>query len=439
MPFGLTLPTLRSLKSAQPTAASGGPAWLKRLKPASFRGVPFFVESDEQAGGRRAATHEFPGRDTPFAEDLGRKARAFSVQGYVLGADYMQKRDALIAACEADGPGGLVTPWMPERLVLCTEYRKTESGREGGIARISMTFAERGEALLPTAEATPETRANVAADSAAAAAGKKLDATVTVAGVPLPVQSGTLAGIKRLGTAISDVAGVARFAASLPTVLQKLQNLTVADLLRETPSQLCGPLFSLASAYTALTSAYSSSTATPATSLLSRRVDGLLTVASASPSVSRPSGAGTVRALTADNLAALAAYQRRMAVAEAARSAALARPASRQEAAALCASIVDAIDGVLDASNDAGVSLAFTDLRTATLRALSAAAGQAPAVASLETTAVLPVLAIAQRGVVSPGYATDALSAAADILARNAGIRHPGFVPPGGLEVLRAL
>ncbi|TNY06237.1 DNA circularization protein, partial [Escherichia coli] len=45
------------------------------LRPASFRGVGFFVASDQGEYGRRGPVHEYPNRDNPYFEDLGEKAR----------------------------------------------------------------------------------------------------------------------------------------------------------------------------------------------------------------------------------------------------------------------------------------------------------------------------------------------------------------------------
>ena len=46
----------------------------ENLRPASFRGVAFEVESHSESGGRRVELHEYPLRDTPYAEDLGKKS-----------------------------------------------------------------------------------------------------------------------------------------------------------------------------------------------------------------------------------------------------------------------------------------------------------------------------------------------------------------------------
>lgn len=432
-PFGVTLPSSlpgqASLTAPQTDAAKPAPkiaAWRASLKPASFRGVPFFVEMDEQEGGRRAVTHEFPGRDMPYTEDLGRKARTVTVEAYVLGADYMAKRDALLTACEAEGPGALIVPWMPERKVVCTGLRKRESVSEGGMARFSLTFAEAGQAAAPTAAPLPGVLAGTKADDAMTAAGKVLDSSIKILGAPLPVSAATLAALRTLGGTVSGASSVLRLGADIPGALARLANITPADLAELLPSELSGPLFGLAGSYTSLDAAFAPAHA--------ERALALLGIAQAAPVVETPAGAGLVRTTMAENLIAVADYQRTAAVAEAARSASLSLPASRQEAALLRSQVVEAIDTVLDSSTDEGVYTAFTELRTSTVQALAEAAGSAPELATMRSTAVLPSLVLAQH--VAPG--ADATEQEAQLLARNS-VRHPGFVPPGDLEVLRAV
>ncbi|EKC3892200.1 DNA circularization N-terminal domain-containing protein, partial [Escherichia coli] len=52
-----SLPSLSSLFSS-----SSGTTWRDNLYDASFRGVPFSVESDEGSFGRRVQVHEYPNR-----------------------------------------------------------------------------------------------------------------------------------------------------------------------------------------------------------------------------------------------------------------------------------------------------------------------------------------------------------------------------------------
>lgn len=100
-----------------------------KLRPASFRGVPFLVDLAEGMGGRRLVPHVFPLRDVPFIEDLGRVPRRFRLTAFVVdplpggldmlltGAtgDWIDQRDALLAATEDDSTAAtLVHPTMGE-------------------------------------------------------------------------------------------------------------------------------------------------------------------------------------------------------------------------------------------------------------------------------------------------------------------------------------
>jgi prophage DNA circulation protein len=140
-----------------------GTSWKYQLRPASFRGVPFHVENYGGAGGRRGPDHEYPGRDVPFAEDLGRKQRVFSFSGYLIGDDYPQRRDQLASACDQKGPGELIHPTYGAVDVVCRDYSHTETREDGRRVTFSFTFHEAGQLQEPQ-DATSE---NTAVTSAA--------------------------------------------------------------------------------------------------------------------------------------------------------------------------------------------------------------------------------------------------------------------------------
>lgn len=108
-----------------------------RLQPASFRGVPFLVDTAGGTGGRHLVTHEFPLRDDPYTEDLGRASRRFRLHAFVVdqlpgtlfdlasgsllsgdlsfggSPSYIDQRDDLIDAIEGDNTAAtLVHPTM---------------------------------------------------------------------------------------------------------------------------------------------------------------------------------------------------------------------------------------------------------------------------------------------------------------------------------------
>ena len=142
-------------------------AWRDRYLPASFRGVRFEVaDHSADIAGRRVQTHEYPGRDRPFAEDLGRRAKGFEIEGYIVGDDYMERRDRLIEACDKPGPGLLEHPYLGRRQVACIRCRVSERTSEGRMCRFSLQFGEAGRADYPTDRADPDAVLAEAADAA---------------------------------------------------------------------------------------------------------------------------------------------------------------------------------------------------------------------------------------------------------------------------------
>jgi prophage DNA circulation protein len=153
---------------AQQAAGSGGRAttilelqsgiaWRSSLRRANFRGARFHVDTGVRESGRRVVNHEFPKRNVPYAEDMGRRAREFTVRGYIIayprdGSDVLQQknyipaRDSLILALETDGPASLQLPLLGVLNVMCTRYRVTEEDKFGGYCVFDMTFTEYGQA-----------------------------------------------------------------------------------------------------------------------------------------------------------------------------------------------------------------------------------------------------------------------------------------------------
>ena len=122
----------------------------------SFRGARFRLDSYSTETGRRVDLREYPLRNIPQGEDLGRRARRFSFTAYVLGERWESERDQLLNACEADGPGTLVHPFHGEHLVLCEGCTVSES-RSGGIryCAFELAFVEAGSFETPTSTADP--------------------------------------------------------------------------------------------------------------------------------------------------------------------------------------------------------------------------------------------------------------------------------------------
>jgi prophage DNA circulation protein len=349
-------------------------------------------------------------------EDLGRKAREFSVEVFVdarLGddGDYLAARDALIAEIEQPGPGTLVHPWYGTMRVSLTSARVRESTRDGGRASFSLTFVEAGELRFPlAANDTPkETEKRVA--SALVEAQEDYADTYDVLSLPQRLLDEietelyrTLAEVENLvgdvvSTIAADIRAPANMAAGIIGSIQRLGEL-VTEPLRA---------FEL---YRRLFGAGSSSPAVPTTTATRRR-QAIATAA--------------VQRLT-----------RQTAVIEAARQSAQASYASRADALATAATLLAAVDDEMEATDPVtgqpvgdGVYQALSALRAAVATDLRTRGARLPELVTYTPGATLPALVVAHR------FYGDA-SRDQEIVERNA-IRHPGFVPGGvPLEVLGA-
>lgn len=135
------------------------PIWALNLQPASFNGVVFHVETSTRAGGRRNAVHQFPKKDIPYTEDMGRRARGFVVVGYIVDENYEPQRDALIAELELEGNGNLVLPTSTDqKIVVCDRYSVMERREQGGYVQFDMVFVEAG--IDPSTQIGVDSQAN---------------------------------------------------------------------------------------------------------------------------------------------------------------------------------------------------------------------------------------------------------------------------------------
>jgi prophage DNA circulation protein len=77
---------------------------------------------------------------------MGKRATRHPVEGYLIGKNYLSDRDALIKACEDDGPAQLVHPLLGTMTVMCDTYTCTETRVKGGFCVFNMNFIEAGDA-----------------------------------------------------------------------------------------------------------------------------------------------------------------------------------------------------------------------------------------------------------------------------------------------------
>jgi prophage DNA circulation protein len=391
--------------------------WRDRIRGgASFRGVPFHVEVAELGGGRRTVRHEYPLRDVPYVEDLGRRARTFTVDAYVLGEDYLERRDALIAALETAGPGELVHPYYGTRRVAVGPFRVRESTADGGLARFSIDFEETAVSPpFPAAVPAGAVRVAAAADLADAAIGAGYLTSFRVAGVARSALT-SLSGVLASAAAAMDeaLAPFVRDTQQLAGMKRDLDALVLdADALVRQPVAVLGGLRDvIASLGTA-----------PLTPSLGIRA--LLTAYGFAPSSSRPPSTTATRRQEQANWDALVRLFRTLAVVQAARLATAERFDSYDAAVAVRDAIGDRLDEQAELADDEGYA-ALLQLRADLVRAVPGEESDLPRLVRHTPAYTVPSLVLAHQ-------LYGDVSLEADLVARNR-VARPGFVP-GGVEL----
>lgn len=206
--------------------------WRDKMRPASFRGVPFEVEGDKVPIGRRVVTHEYPGKNLPKVEDMGRVTREYKVTAFVAGADYMDKRDKLLKALETEGEGELVHPWLGTMRVTAGVGEMAHSWKDGGMVTFDLTFTESGDQATPTAKVNTGKAASVAGASLADGALTRFEqamATVNSAKV-------TVSQLSKAAGAAMDA--LQQYAAPIAAAIGTAQNF--ASLVLNAPAELTG-------------------------------------------------------------------------------------------------------------------------------------------------------------------------------------------------------
>jgi prophage DNA circulation protein len=206
---------------------------------ASFRGVPFHVESDQESGGRRVAVHEFPLRDDPFLEDLGEAPRKYEVTAYVAAdsgnaAATQGRVAALLAALSANGASVLVLPLAGPRQARCTEFRRAFERDRLGYAAITATFIREGAGLALASLAQLANEVFSAADNLVAAASSLMSSAALLVGFPAHVAAAAVGAFEDLVATFDTV----RDAATVDADASAAARDSLSDLFNDAPALL---------------------------------------------------------------------------------------------------------------------------------------------------------------------------------------------------------
>lgn len=186
------------------------------LRPGSFRGVSFFIDTSALTTGRRAVQHEYPNRDLPFTEDLGRIPENFEIEGHVLGDNYFEAKENLLRVFTQEGSGELIHPFWGSRFVQVGQITISESNLEGAIAKFSAKFYESGDSRFPKGANDKGALLGASADDSISAAQADFVEDFSITGLPafavdsaraaVEFASDTFNDITKLGATIADAA-----------------------------------------------------------------------------------------------------------------------------------------------------------------------------------------------------------------------------------------
>lgn len=392
--------------------------FFNNLREASFRGARFEVDDVEASGGRRVVLHEYPLRDTPYSEDLGRRAREFSVRGYIIQGrtyDYATARVDLLKALEAYGPGELVHPWHGEVSVVVDDYRLRESMERGGLLELDIRFREAGQLANPTASA--DTAKGVA--SAASSVRQALKNSFLSAFAP------ALDEIDKVATALDDAASLAMEYLGLPQSLIA-EGLAYVQSLIATPAALFDALVGLFGGLLGNESGNESGEK----ALPAPVPDASFSIASGEGTAPLESILGGSASITTEAERVIRDTVAQVVVIESAASTAHTEYATADDALADRDAVVEGLDTIEPVAEDI-VFQELAELRRAVVTDLTTRGAELPRVRSVTLPGTVPALVAAYRIHADAGRADE-------IVSRNR-IRHPGRVPGGTpLEVLSA-
>lgn len=436
--------------------------FIDTLQQASFRGVPFGVSGAESRHGRRLAVHEYPKRDKPWAEDMGRSTRPFVITGFLItdsmvygGGSLASQYRAMAGAAETEGTGTLVHPILGNFEVSIPDgglqiVSRWENGR---VVEFTLACIETGDREFPSNDADTGSDTDAAADALDDAG--EADFAFDVAG---PLEDGASILDMAIATAQGWVDTVLMGAADATSLFNTLVELpgefgryftgrttgyaspaqapqsdaTISSLLAQGTANrgaveaasdsliaACSnnDTAAIAAAARSTAAALLASTANPADAV--RILTGICSFYPALPT--SPSVTGMAEAVMQ---LAMAALLRRATMAALARASALYQPFSADDAAALRGNLADLLQGEVDIAGDRPDDNSFaalSSLRCAIIKDLDTRGANLPQLQTVKTNQPLPACVIAQR-LYQDASRTDEL-----IIEANPA--HPAFMP----------
>lgn len=125
--------------------------WTKAFWPASFKGFPFHVDTDELSGGRRVSVAEVAYRDDPITEDFGGRATRIQATAYLASETVDGQSIGFTALLSSRGPGLLTMPLGIQGLYRCIGFNRAREKDRNGYMAFDLQFIEAGLSGVPFA------------------------------------------------------------------------------------------------------------------------------------------------------------------------------------------------------------------------------------------------------------------------------------------------
>ncbi len=394
------------------------------LRPASFRGVAFAMETAEKEFGPRVVTHEFARRVDPAHEFNGAIPQQFTVDAIIFADDLDTASRALDAALLEEASGPLVHPVYGElEVVVIPPVRSRYSTYEGRVLRYTITFQRYGALASPTVQVDTAGSVRRSASAARLALVQDFASSYAVANQHAFVMTQAQDVLHAvLNTTLSQlgIAAPASFLASAKAASAKV--FAIPYLAAISPQELGGAVLDV------LTTPPTTAAAQP----LMRMADTVVL-----PEPVRVTNQMPSQVRSNDNTRALVQLVRSGAAVEAMRQATAEGWSSREQAESWRDDAAETLALRADVAADLSQDMSWrslVDLRAQVARDVSVRALPLPRLREFTPLQSEPAALVAYR------LDGDALATiferGADIVSRNA-VRHPGFVPGGKkLEVL---
>jgi prophage DNA circulation protein len=390
--------------------------WLATLWSASFKGYPIHIEKDGESGGKRVVIHEFPMRDDPFLEELGKSPRQFDVTAYIVGDAADASAIAFAEVCDSAGPGLLVLPTHGPRLVQCLSFDRERSKDRHGYIAFRLKFVREGAGSALISVPALANAVSIAVSDLASVAGALLPLALTVAGVADFVRAATSDSLILAGVALDGVRAIANLPADLnDAVFQATASLSAAaaqsDPSGTVAAQSAAQIFDIARDIAGGMEP-------------TRAVAAFAALGGDWPPASVPPGATANERLASANAGEVARIVRLAALGAAAEALTRAPFVSRPEAVTARADFVERVEAEMQETTGAALAPVFVALQTlqgATVAYLTGLIADLAPIITVDAPLALPSLVLAWELYQDPLRARE-------IVARNH-VPHPSFMP----------